>query len=370
MNDPRLYPIALTMINGVGCVLGRNLLQYFGSAEATFREKQQALEKVPGIGTYTAGKIKKEEVLRKAEEELAFIDKNKINLFTIEDEAYPYRLKECPDAPLVLYTKGNFSLNSKKIISIVGTRQCTNYGDELTEKFLRDASEAFPDLLIISGLAYGVDIRAHQYALKYKLPTIGVLAHGLDRIYPNTHRDTAIKMLSHGGLLTDFPSRTNPDRQNFVMRNRIVAGLADATLVIESAEKGGSLITADLAFSYGREVFAFPGRVSDKHSMGCNKLIRENKAALITSFEDFIHHTGWEKKMQSSKEPNQTTLPFDNKTEALSDIEIILREQPLHINQMVVKLSRTVQDISSQLFVLELEGKVKALPGQIYKLTD
>ncbi|MCD8043041.1 MAG: DNA-processing protein DprA [Tannerellaceae bacterium] len=368
MNDPRLYPIALTMINGVGHILGRNLLQYFGNAEAIFKEKQQILEKVPGIGEYTAREIKKADVLRKAEKEVDFIEKKDVSLYIITDEIYPYRLKECADAPIVLYGKGNINLNSRKILSIVGTRRATGYGNDLTEKVIQEIATAFPDMLIVSGLAYGIDIQAHRCALKYKLPTVGVLAHGLDRIYPHAHRETAIRMLENGGLLTDFPSDTNPDKQNFVMRNRIVAGLADATLVIESADKGGSLITADLAFCYGREVFAFPGRVNDKNSMGCNKLIRVNKAGLITCTQDLLDAMNWEKEEKKQKGSTQTVLAFDEEPGELSEIEQLLRKEPLHINQITLQLEKPVHEVSSLLFDLEMDGKIKALPGQMYKL--
>ncbi len=367
MRDPQIYPIALTMINGVGTILGRNLLQFFGSAEAIFKEKKHILEKVPGIGNHIAAEIKKTEVLARAEKELLFIEKNKISYTFITDENYPYRLQECPDAPLILYRKGNFDLNAPHILSIVGTRKASVYGKDILDKFIEEMATADPQLLIISGLAYGIDIYAHRSAIKNKLPTIGILAHGLDRIYPYTHRETAIQMLDNGGLLTDFPSQTNPDRQNFVMRNRIVAGLADATLVIESAEKGGSLITADLAFSYGREVFAFPGRVNDVHSAGCNKLIKENKAGLITNGSDFLQAMGWNTN-ENSKTPVQKTILFEEERKELSQLLSLLKEGPLHINQLVVMLARPVQEITGLLFELEMDGKINAMPGQMYRL--
>ena len=288
MTDKRIYQIGLTMIEGVGDVLARHLLEVLGDAEAVFVEKPHLLEKVPGIGKTIATKERRDKALSLAEKELAFVEKNHIALYFLTDADYPKRLFECPDAPVLFYFKGNADLNAARVISVVGTRRATAYGQEQTEHLLNELSRSFPDLLVVSGLAYGIDICAHRSALKCQLPTVGVLAHGLDRIYPPVHRATAVEMLAHGGLLTDFPMDTNPDRQNFVRRNRIVAGLADAIIVVESAEKGGSLITADLALSYGRDIFTFPGRVTDPRSKGCNALIRQNKAGLITCAEDLI----------------------------------------------------------------------------------
>ena len=244
-DNERLYLIGLSELKGVGDVLARQLLQYFGSAEAVFKAKRAMLEKLPGIGTVTAEKIDngRLEALRLAEKELIFIEKNKISLYAINSDDYPKRLKECQDAPVVFYYKGTADLHAVKIISIVGTRRMTEYGRKMTELLVKELSVMFPNLLIVSGLAYGADVCAHRSALKYHLPTIGVLAHGLDRIYPASHRNTAAEMLSKGGLLTDFMSDTNPDRENFLQRNRLIAGLADATVIMESAMRGGSLVT-------------------------------------------------------------------------------------------------------------------------------
>ncbi|MDR0844771.1 MAG: DNA-processing protein DprA, partial [Tannerella sp.] len=309
--DKRIYLIGLSLIKGVGDVLSRHLLEYFGDAEAVFSEKRQLLEKVPGIGEYTAGKItgSRADALARAEKELAFVDKNKIRLYSILENDYPTRLRECQDAPVVFYYKGKADLNAPRILSIVGTRSATDYGRELTASLTNGLAGIFPDLLIISGLAYGIDVCAHRGALKNGLPTVGVLAHGLDRLYPAAHRNTAAEMLKQGGLLTDFPSETNPDRENFLRRNRLVAGLSDATIVIESAEKGGSLVTADIAFSYGRDVYTFPGRVYDEHSKGCNRLIQMNKAGLISSAQDLISSLCWDTESRKNV-PKQEKLPF------------------------------------------------------------
>lgn len=366
MTDKQIYQIGLTMITGIGDILARHLLETLGDAEAVFTEKQRSLEKVQGISATLAAEIKRPEVLARAEKELAFVHKSGISLHFLTDKDYPERLRECPDAPVLFYYKGNANLNAPRIISIVGTRQATPYGQELTELLLKDLSVSFPDLVVISGLAYGIDICAHRNALKYKLPTIGVLAHGLDRIYPSTHRATAVEMLREGGLLTDFPSETNPDRQNFIKRNRIVAGLSDATIVVESAEKGGSLITADIAFSYGRDVYTFPGRVSDLHSKGCNALIRQNKAGLITCSNDLVLAMRWDAEKKKDL-PIQTQLLFEEGSETDRVLALLQARKEIHINELSVAMEMPVHQLSSLLFELELNGQIKAMPGGVYK---
>lgn len=357
--------IALTMISGVGNTLGRQLLEYFGTAEAVFKENLRSLEKVPGIGAKTAAEIKNPAVMTSAEAEYTFMEKNGIKGVFFTDEDFPYRLRECPDSPLLLYAKGDFNLNASRIISIVGTRNATSYGRDMTEKLISDLSSAYPDIVIVSGLAFGIDICSHKAALKNDLSTVGILAHGLDRIYPGAHRSTAVEMLQHGGLLTDYPSGTNPDKQNFVKRNRIVAGLSDATIVIESAERGGSLITADIAFSYSREVFAFPGKTTDSQSCGCNKLIRLNKAGLITSAADFIAAMGWE---DLKPVPVQAELAFpevdDNPVTSL-----IRSRKEIHVNDLSFELGLPISELSVLLFELEMDGRINALPGGRYKMT-
>lgn len=367
--NERLYLIGLTQLKGIGDVLSRHLLQYFGSAEEVFKAKRSLLEKVPGIGSYTAEQVDgaKADALNRAEKELSFIDKNKIRFYAFTDNDYPKRLKECQDAPAVFYYRGLADLNAAKIISIVGTRRITDYGRKQTEVLIKDMAEMFPGLVIVSGLAYGVDICAHRNALKYNLPTVGVLAHGLDRIYPAVHRNTAAEMLGNGGLLTDFMSGTNPDRENFLRRNRLIAGLADATIVIESAEKGGSLVTADIAFSYGRDVYAFPGRVTDEYSSGCNRLIQMNKAGLISSAKDLVMSLCWDAdaKMISSQ---QASLPFADKPDH-PVIRLLKEKGEFHVNQLATEMNLPIHKLTPTLFELELEGHIRALPGGIYKLT-
>lgn len=369
MNNNLIYQIGLTMINGVGDILARHLLESLSEPEAIFKEKDRLLAKVPGIGSKHIAEIHRPEVLKRAEKELQFIEKNKIVTYFLGDKEYPVRLRECPDAPILLYYKGKAELNVPRVISIVGTRKSTSYGRELTEKLIHDLVKIYPDILIISGLAYGIDIQAHRSALKYNLPTVAVLAHGLDLLYPSAHRATAIEMLDKGGLLTDFPSGTQPDKPNFVKRNRIVAGLADTTIVIESAEKGGSLITADIAFSYGRDVYTFPGKVTDPQSKGCNNLIKQNKAGLITSANDLIDALCWENPNQPKKKPQQTELIFPENSAYNKIVSIIRDKSEIHINQLAIAVDMPVYQLSSLLFELEIENVIKTLPGGMYKLT-
>ena len=368
MTDELFYQIALTMINGVGGILSRQLLSAFGDARTIFQEKKQTLERVPGIGTVLAQEIKRPDVLEKAEREVAFIEKSRIQPLALTDELYPERLKECPDAPLVLYFKGNADLNAKHIISIVGTRHITPYGQEQTERLIEELSGLFHDTLIVSGLAYGVDVLAHKCALKQQMPTVGVLAHGLDRIYPPAHRSTAIAMLEQGGLLTDFPSGTEPERANFLKRNRIIAGLSDATIVVESATKGGSLVTADLAFGYNREVFAFPGRTTDRYSAGCNLLIRKKKAEIAISAADMADELGWG-QIPPAPPCKQTELFEEANPETRKVVDCLLREKEMHVNQIARQSGIPVQELSNILFELEMDGRIQALPGNMFSLT-
>lgn len=369
MTDKQIYQIGLTMINGVGNILARQLLQTLGDAEAVFTEKQQSLEKIPGIGSTLAAEIKRPEVLLRAEKEAVFIEKNHISCYFIADKNYPVRLRECPDAPVLFYFKGNADLDATRVISIVGTRHATEYGRSLTESLIHDLSLALPGLLVVSGLAYGIDICAHRNALRNQLPTVAVLAHGLDRIYPFAHRQTAVEMLEKGGLLTDFPSETEPERPHFLCRNRIIAGLADTTIVVESASKGGSLVTADIAFSYGRDVYSFPGRTNDVYSKGCNNLIRQNKAGLITSAEDLLSALCWE--VGDPSVPIQTELLFTSsepESEPNPILDLLRTRKEIHLNQLAQALGLSVQQLAPLLFELEMNGKIRTLPGNMYKL--
>ena len=362
-----LYRIALTQIKGVGVMHARTLMQVIGDEEAIFKGDVRKLEAIPRISRRLINEIRDPEVLKKAEKELAFVENNKLRLFFFTDDDYPQRLTQCIDAPLLLYARGNADFNHQKTISVVGTRNSTRYGEDFCKKFIEELSRRIPDVQVISGLAYGIDICAHRAALKHHLSTVAVLAHGLDRIYPQIHRQTAVEMLQQGALLTEFSSGTNPDKHNFVKRNRIVAGMADAVVVIESAEKGGSLTTADIANSYYREVFAIPGRIRDKMSTGCNRLISDNKAILFQSINGFISHMGWEPDKKQSIPIQQDLFP------ELSEEESILFEKlnekgAMHVNTLAIELNIPVSELFMTLLELEVRNIVTSLPGGMYQL--
>lgn len=363
------YKIGITLIKGIGCNLAKNLIAYVGSVEGVFKEKQKNLAKIPGIGEILSTEIVLQNVLARAEQEIEFILKNKIQTYYYADREYPYRLKECADSPIMLYSKGNCDLNNGKFIGIVGTRNATETGKENCKKLIADLAAAQPNSIIVSGLAYGVDICAHKAALEAGLPTIGVVGHGLDRIYPAAHRPTAVKMIQEGALLTEYLSLTNPDRPNFVQRNRIIAGMCDATLVVESAARGGALITAEVANDYNRDVFAFPGRVNDEWSAGCNALIKNNKASLIESADDILRFMNWEKQDSITKQTVQTTLFLDLSDEE-QEIVTVLRQhsEGIQVNELSIVLAKPFSKISSLLLEMEFKGIVKCLPGGIYRI--
>lgn len=365
MDELLKYKIGITLIPGIGDVLAKNLISYCGSIEGVFKEKKAKLQKIPGIGLVLADAIRNHNVLERAEQEIKFIEKYKIAPLFYLDDDYPQRLKHCHDSPVMLYYKGKADLNSKRIVSVVGTRNATLYGKKICQDLINGLADH--DVLIASGLAYGVDICAHKTALTNDLPTIGVLAHGLDKIYPAAHRSTAEKMLVKGGLLTEFLSQTQPDRENFPKRNRIVAGMADATIVIESKDEGGSLITADIANSYNRDVFAFPGKVDDEYSVGCNRLIKNNKAALIESATDVLRLMGWEKQKQKKKTVQQKSL-FLNLSPEEEMVVGILREKPVGIDELCYAAKLNMSKVSMLLLNLELTGVVRSLPGKVYSL--
>ena len=368
-SDKLLYRIALTNIKWVGNITARNLLNAVGDEEKLFTVGRKELLKIEGISPRLAEEILNPDVLKKSEKELRFIEKNNLKTFFISDEDYPVRLRECTDAPVLLYHKGNANLNAEKIISIVGTRNATDYGLNFCDNLLKKLSSQFPDLLVVSGLAYGIDILAHRSALKYNLPTVGVLAHGLDRIYPQVHRNTAIEMLHNGGLLSDFRSGTEPERYNFVSRNRIVAGLADAVIVVESAEKGGSLITAELANSYCKDVFAVPGKISDRSSSGCNKLIASHKADLLLSPEYFIHQMGWDETKKAKKnEPKQQELFVSLNDDEQLIINTLKKQGNIHVDQLAFETEMAVFQLLPILLEMELRGIIRNIPGNIVSL--
>lgn len=368
MTDKSLYQVALTQIKGVGVIHAHNLMEYIGDEEAIFKGDLSNLETIPHISKQLISEIRNPEVLRRAEKELEFVTKNNLHLIFFTDKNYPQRLVNCIDAPIVMYAKGEVNFNREKVISIVGTRNSTRYGNDFCREFIKDISSRFPDVQIISGLAYGIDICAHRAALENGLSTVAVLGHGLDRIYPYVHRQTAIELTEHGALLTEYPSGTNPDGHNFVKRNRIVAGMADATIVMESGTKGGSLITADIANSYFREVFALPGRIHDKMSYGCNQLISANKALLLQNTESFISQMGWEANDKKAL-PKQTELFPELTSEEKNVYNILNRDNPKQLNNLAIELNIPLSELLMTLLELEMKNLVTALPGGMYKIT-
>jgi DNA processing protein len=360
------YQIALTLIPGVGPVSARRLLTHVGSAEALFKEKRSNLLKIFGIGELTINAISNHlEYFKRAEQELLFIDEHKIGTYFIGDENYPYRLKQCADSPVLLYGLGNFDLDSKHIVSIVGTRMSTDYGKEMCRTLIEGLADI--GVVIISGLAHGIDTLAHKYALEENLSTVGILGHGLDIIYPAANRALAQRMLANGGLLTEFMSNILPDRENFPMRNRIIAGLSDATIVIEAGSKGGALITADIANSYNRDVFAVPGRVSDNYSAGCNSLIKTNRAALVQKAEDVMYIMGWERQ-ESRKVPVQKKLFIQLEPDQETIVNILKEYDECSIDRICLLSELSPSKIAVNLLNLEFEGVIKSLPGKFYKL--
>jgi DNA processing protein len=374
MNDETLkYKIGITLIKGVGNNLAKNLIAYTGSAEGVFKEKQQNLANIPGIGDIVSkqivSQIVSQNVLKRAEQEIEFITKNNILTTYFTDRDYPFRLKECPDAPVLIYSKGKCNLNNGKFVGIVGTRKATETGKENCKKLIGDLKGALSSVIIVSGLAYGIDICAHKASLESGLPTIGVIGHGLDRIYPEMHRPTAIKMLQDGALLTEYLSQTIPDKQNFVQRNRIIAGLCDAIVVVESGIKGGALITAELANDYNRDVFAFPGRVDDEWSKGCHALIKNNKASLIESADDILRFMNWEKQDSRSTPAVQTALFMDLSDEEQGIVSTLRQNtEGIQFNELAIQLEKPISKISALLLEMEFKGLVKCLPGNVYKI--
>lgn len=366
-----LHCLALQQTPGIGIISARVLYDVFGNATDVFARRNELVHYTQPAQRRLIKQLDNPDAFRRAERELEFAHKNGIDAICIGDRRYPSRLRECPDAPLVLFFKGNTNLNALRVVSLVGTRKATDYGRQLCNDFIRDLKTLCPEVLIVSGLAYGIDIAAHRAALDNELPTVGVLAHGLDRIYPPTHRNTAVEMLKMGGLLTEYMSETNPDRQNFVQRNRIVAGMADATLVVESAAKGGALITAGLATDYHRDCFAFPGRVGDPCSQGCNALVRDNRASLILSAEDFVKAMSWDTSAATHQTPQaiqrQLFLELSPEEEALI-AALRPHRDGLQINTLVVNADIPINRASALLFELEMKGVVKALAGGVYKV--
>jgi DNA processing protein len=365
MNNELLYQVALTLVPHIGDVHTKTLVNRFGSAEGVFRARKKDLEHTEGIGGVRAKSIREFSGFPAAEEELLFMEKYAITPLFITHSDYPKRLHQCCDGPALLYYRGNADLNGSRIISIVGTRSHSEYGRHVCEKLIADLQAE--NVLIVSGLAFGIDTLAHRAALKNNLQTLGVLAHGLDRIYPAQNRTLAKQMAAQGGLLTEFRSHTNPDKQNFPRRNRIVAGLCDALIVIESGARGGSLITAELANSYNKDVFAIPGRTTDPKSEGCNYLVKSNKASLIDNAEDLLEMMNWKKS--ASKKPEKQIELFIELSPAEKTITGILREEDnVQIDELYFKSGLSSSTVAGALLSLEMQGLVQCLPGKVYRL--
>lgn len=369
-----LYSIALTRINYFSLAGMLELYRRLGSATAVMEHRKDIREVVPDALLRLAEAFKDvSEPMRRAEAELQWDRANGVVPICMLDDRYPQRLKECADAPLLLFYKGTADLNQAKVIDIVGTRHCTLYGVDIIRRFCADLKQLCPQVLIVSGLAYGVDVNAHRQALQNGFPTVGVLAHGLDDLYPRQHWQIADEMAENGGLLTEFLTCTNADKMNFVRRNRIVAGVSDATILVESGPKGGGLITCGIAQSYGRDVFAFPGPVGSEFSKGCNNLIRDNGAALISNAEDFVKAMGWETEQHLSEARQQGIERelFPNLSEDEQKIvHALSRQNDLQVNILTLKTGIPVPRLSALLFSLEMKGVVKTFAGGMYHLLN
>ena len=367
MSDRLIYQIAISLIKGIGPKLARNLIAYVGDEQAVFSQSVRSLSKIPGIGHNLATAIKSAEVLPRAEQELEFIQKHNIQILYFTSDNYPRRLSYCEDAPIILYTKGNIQLEGKKMLAVVGTRKASDDAKVNCEKLIQGIAERYPGTGIVSGLAYGIDVCAHKSALKNNLPTFGVMAHGLDRIYPSLHRNIAKEMLDYGGLVTEFISETKPDKPNFVRRNRIVAGLVDAVIMVESSIKGGAIITSRIAESYNRDVLAFPGNPSKDLAKGGNYLIKKNIAALIEDVEDLEYALGWESKGKSKAVQSSLFQSFNSKEEEVL-FNLMQENRELTANELCLKSGLPVSKVSASMLSLEFAGLVKPLPGNGFKL--
>jgi len=359
------YLIALTMVPAIGPISARKLLEKVGSARGIFQETSENLLNIEGIGPRMVTSLQSAHILHQAEKELKFLLKHHITALPDQDPHYPARLKECADAPILLYARGDQGLNSSRSLSVVGTRQASSYGKELCRSIVLGLSKHLEDLVVVSGLAFGIDVMAHRAALEGGIPTVAVLGHGLSTLYPHAHRDTARKIIQQGALVTDFHSGMGPERNNFLRRNRIIAGLADATLVVESASVGGSLITANMAQSYDRDVLAVPGRTTDPRSRGCNRLIRNQVAALVESAEDVLHHLNWDSRPGPEAPPLFPSPEFTKEEKQLLDL--IERQHPVDPARLSIRSGLPIHVVLSLLTEMELKQWISVEPGNLYR---
>lgn len=363
MDNDLLFRLSLTKVPNIGYVHAKTLAQAYPSAQAIFTARRSELEKIEGIGEVRAKSIKQFSGFKEVEKEMRFLEKFQIQAIYLRDKHYPQRLLNCFDPPTLLFYKGAVDLNASRIISIVGTRHNSDYGRKLTEQIVEEL--ATYSVIVVSGLAFGIDAVAHKACIRMKVPTIGVLAHGLHTIYPPAHAPVAKEMLATGGLLTEFQSGVPPDKHNFPCRNRVVAGISDATIIIETGLRGGSMITAELACGYNRDVFALPGRTTDAKSAGCNHLIASNKAIMITSPSDLAETLGWNESKLKKKKQKEL---FINLTKEESVIADLLKEQDsISIDELNLRSGLSSSVVAAALLTLELEGVVEALPGKRYR---
>lgn len=366
-SEDLFYTLALSYVKGVGSISIKKLLDHFGSSKTIFNSSKNELLQIPDIGNYIVSQINKEKnkVLKLADNEFQFALQNQLEILFYQDSSYPQQLKNCQDAPLILFSKGNYHLEHQKIISIVGTRNKTPYGKSFIQELIYDLQSYHP--VIISGLALGCDSIAHQVALEHNLQTMGILAHGLNQLYPSKHKKMAEQMLENGGLLTEFSSFHRPIRENFLKRNRIIAGISQATIVVESAKKGGAMTTAKAAFDYNRDVFALPGNIQNHFSKGCNELIKNNMASLITSAEDIIQLLNWEKKTSTKKGIQKQLFVHLDETEQRIYNYLYTHDKEA-VDQLALALQIPIPRLSAELLNMELKGVVRVLSGKIYEL--
>jgi DNA processing protein len=360
-----VYQIALTQIPNIGAVQAKILLQHF-DVDEIFKAKKSSLEKIEGIGSIKANSIKEFHDFSIAEDEIKFIEKYNIKPLFITDDNYPKRLLNCYDSPTMLYYKGDADLNASKVISIIGTRDNSDYGKKITEKLISDLSDQ--DIMVVSGLAFGIDTIAHKASLKNNVKTVAVLAHGLDTIYPSENSNIAKEMLNKGGgLLTEYKSKSKPDKHNFPIRNRIVAGMSDATIVVESGVKGGSMITVELANGYNKDVFAFPGKTSDLKSIGCNHLIKNNKAILLTDADQLLEMMGWKEiEKKKSKKPKELFIELTDHEKII--VQILKEKGTAGIDEINLSSGLNSSFVAAAILNLELQSVINALPGKMYQL--
>lgn len=360
------YKIAITQLPYVGEINAKKLIAYCGGVEQVFKESRKNISKIPGISHRIIDSITNNKaIFERVDKEIKFIEQNNVQPIFFFDKEYPQRLKQCADSPMMLYYKGNADLNSKHVVSVVGTRTPTNYGKSICEKLIKSLKDI--DILVVSGLAYGIDICSHKNSLATGINTVGVLGSGIDWIYPGAHKDVAADMMNNGGLLTEFLSGTKPDRQNFPKRNRIVAGLSDVIVVVESGAKGGSLITANLGFGYSRDIAVFPGRINDNMSKGCNRLIKSNIASLIESGEDLLKLMNWENENKKKKPIQRSFFVEMNENEKLL-YNLIKEGGPLGIDKLSLDSGLPMSKTSALLLNLEFKGAIRSLPGKTYQI--